>query len=80
MGERPRLVLASFVMLFAELALIRWVSAYQIYVAYFTNFVLLASFLGIGVGFLRASRRTDFRWAPAAFAARPRRSCSSSAS
>ncbi len=56
-------------MLFAELALIRWVSAYQIYVAYFTNFILLASFLGIGVGFLRARHaRNSFRWAPAVFA------------
>jgi hypothetical protein len=68
-GDRPRLVLASGVMLFAELALIRWVSAYQVHVAYFTNFVLLASFLGIGVGFLRSgSRRNGFRWAPASFA------------
>ena len=56
-------------MLFAELALIRWVSAYQVHVAYFTNFVLLASFLGIGVGFLRSGReRNGFRWAPASFA------------
>ena len=41
-------------MLFVELALIRWTSSYVAYLAYFTNFVLLASFLGIGVGFLRA--------------------------
>ena len=69
-GPRSRLALASFVMLFAELALIRWVSAYQIYVAYFTNFILLASFLGIGVGFLggRASR-FSMRWAPVSLAA-----------
>ena len=39
-GERRRLVVASFLMLFTELALIRWVSAYQVHVAYFTNFVL----------------------------------------
>lgn len=65
-GERGRLVLASFLMLFTELALIRWVSAYQVHVAYFTNFVLLASFLGIGIGFLRAGRVRDlWRWAPA---------------
>lgn len=51
---RHRLVLLSFLMLFVELALIRWTSAYVAYLAYFTNFVLLASFLGIGVGFLRA--------------------------
>jgi SAM-dependent methyltransferase len=69
LGERPRLVLASFLMLVAELALIRWAEAYVVYVRYFTNFVLLASFLGIGVGFLRAGRGRDLsRWAPAAFA------------
>ena len=69
LGERPRLVLASFLMLFAELALIRWVSAYQVHVAYFANFVLLASFLGIGLGFLRANRLRDLsRWAPAILA------------
>lgn len=65
LGERSRLVVASFLMLFVELALIRWVSAYDVYVAYFTNFVLLASFLGIGIGFLRAHRSLDLsRWAP----------------
>src|SRR6187551_3433929 len=69
-GERRRLVVASFLMLFTELALIRWVSAYEVHVAYFTNFVLLASFLGIGVGFLRAGKGRDLsRWAPAILAA-----------
>ena len=69
-SERTQLIVASFAMLFTELTLIRWVSAYQIYVAYFTNFVLLASFLGIGVGFLRArAPRNGFRWAPIALAA-----------
>jgi hypothetical protein len=51
---RSRLVCASFLMLFVELALIRWTAANNIHLAYLTNFVLLASFLGIGVGFLRA--------------------------
>jgi hypothetical protein len=41
-------------MLFVELALIRWTAANNVYLAFLTNFVLLASFLGIGVGFLRA--------------------------
>ena len=68
-SDRSRLVLASFVMLFAELALIRWVAAYQIYVAYFTNFILLASFLGIGIGFIGSrAGRFSFRLAPASFA------------
>jgi spermidine synthase len=56
-------------MLFAELMLIRWVAGFQIHVALFTNFVLLASFLGIGVGFLRARHERDLRrWAPLALA------------
>lgn len=46
-------------MLFTELTLIRWSAANVVYLAYFTNFVLLASFLGIGVGFLRAGRDRD---------------------
>ena len=46
-------------MLFLELMLIRWGAANVLYLAYFTNFVLLASFLGIGVGFLRARSRSD---------------------
>ena len=51
---RPRLFLLSFLMLFVELALIRWLGANVIYLSYFSNFVLLGSFLGIGIGFLRA--------------------------
>src|SRR6516225_2852148 len=56
-AERLRLFSASFLMLFVELALIRWTAANNVYLAFLTNFVLLASFLGIGVGFLRAGSR-----------------------
>jgi hypothetical protein len=70
LGARSGLVLASAAMLFAELMLIRWVAGFQIHVALFTNFVLLASFLGIGVGFLRARHAPDLRrWAPLGLAA-----------
>src|SRR5438309_2001617 len=63
--ERARLVFASFLMLFVELALIRWVTANNVYVTKATNFVLLASFLGIGIGFLNARARRDYlRWTP----------------
>ena len=56
-------------MLFVELALIRWTAANDIHLAYLTNFVLLASFLGIGVGFLRSTRGPDLLpWAPVALA------------
>jgi Spermine/spermidine synthase domain len=64
-GSRLRLVLLSFLMLFVELGLIRYTAAYVVYLAYFTNFVLLASFLGVGVGFLRARASRDlFAYAP----------------
>jgi SAM-dependent methyltransferase len=62
---RLRLVLLSFLMLFVELALIRWLGSNVVYLSYFSNFVLLGSFLGIGIGFLRGKARTNtFRWAP----------------
>ncbi len=68
--DQARLVFASFLMLFVELALIRWITANNVYVTEATNFVLLASFLGIGVGFLNAASRRDYlRWVPVALLA-----------
>ena len=67
---RLRLVGLSFLMLFLELALIRWAASNNIHLAYLTNFVLLASFLGIGIGFLRVRRSPDlFPFTPLALAA-----------
>ena len=57
--SRWRLVLLSMLMLFVELALIRWTAANNVQLVNITNFVLLASFLGIGVGFLLAGWRYD---------------------
>ena len=69
MGARARLILLSALMLFVELALIRWAGSNVVYLSYFSNFILLGSFLGIGIGFLRArSERDLFRWAPVALA------------
>src|SRR4026209_2729298 len=55
-------------MLFVELALIRWLGANVLYLAYFSNVVLLGSFLGIGLGFLWTSRSETplYRFAPLA--------------
>ncbi len=65
MDRRLRLVLLSFLMLFTELALIRWTGSNVVYLSYFSNFVLLGSFLGIGLGFLRGEAKFDsFRYAP----------------
>ena len=44
-------------MLFLELALIRWLGANIVHLSYFSNFVLLGSFLGIGLGFLISRKR-----------------------
>jgi hypothetical protein len=64
-----RLVTLSMLTLFLELALIRWTAANDVHLANITNFVLLASFLGIGVGFLLArSLRNLFLLAPASLA------------
>src|SRR3954464_1595025 len=52
-GPRRRLLLASALMLFLELALIRWLGADVVHLGYFSNIVLLGSFLGVGLGFLR---------------------------
>ena len=62
---RPRLLLCSALMLFLELALIRWTGANVVHLSYLANFVLLGSFLGVGLGFLRARRARDLTgWSP----------------
>ena len=65
MADGPRvrwsLFLCSFTVLFVELTCIRWIPAYIRYLGYFTNFVLLASFLGIGLGILQARRKLDLQ-------------------
>jgi len=61
-----RVGLASFLVLFVEVAFIRWLPAYVRLLSYFTNFILLAAFLGIGLGCLAArSRRRLLPWFPA---------------
>src|SRR5437763_2539757 len=60
--KRARIFLVSFTMLFFELLCIRWIPSYVRYLSYFNNFILLASFLGIGLGML-AARRQRF-WFP----------------
>ena len=60
------LFVSSFLVLFLETALIRWMPAYVRLLAYFSNFILLASFLGIGIGCLVARRRRNLIvWFPA---------------
>ena len=59
-------LLSSFLVLFLEVALIRWMPAYIRLLSYFSNFILLACFLGIGLGCLLAPTRARlFGWFPA---------------
>src|SRR5688500_20359964 len=71
---RPRrpyldLFLISFLILFFELAAIRWFGSTVVFLTFFTNIVLLATFLGMSVGLMTATRRANFqRWViPLAF-------------
>ena len=64
-GPEPRrantvLFLISFLMLFFELACIRWFGSTVVFLTFFTNIVLLATFLGMSVGCLAASSRRDW--------------------
>ncbi|MDQ3856385.1 MAG: hypothetical protein M3281_08355, partial [Chloroflexota bacterium] len=52
-----RLALISFLSLYFELTLIRWIPTQVRLLAYFTNFVLIAALLGLGVGMLIARRQ-----------------------
>ncbi|MDQ3553194.1 MAG: hypothetical protein M3395_02130, partial [Chloroflexota bacterium] len=53
-----RLFLTSAAILFVELLLIRWIPANVRYIGFFSNFLLIASFLGIGLGILLGRRGT----------------------
>lgn len=57
---------ASFIVLFQELTLIRWLPGQIRVLAYFPNLILLSAFLGLGIGCLRAGRRSLlWAWLPA---------------
>jgi Spermine/spermidine synthase domain len=59
-ASRPELnlFLVSGLVLFLELACIRWFPAHVLYLTFFTNAVLLAAFVGMSIGCLLADRPT----------------------
>jgi spermidine synthase len=62
------LFLISTIILFVELAAIRWFPAHVLYLTFFTNVVLLACFLGMSVGCLAANQRRNYlKWTPVLF-------------
>jgi SAM-dependent methyltransferase len=60
-----RLFALSFAALFLELMVIRWVPAVVRFVAYYSNLMLISSFLGLGLGAMTARRNWNlFGWFP----------------
>jgi hypothetical protein len=57
-----RLAAYSGLILFFELAFIRYTSAYVRVFGFYQNFVLIATFLGMGVGLMRAGAAEKLKW------------------
>ena len=69
-ARRPyvSLLLLSLSALFLELAFIRWIPGSVRVAGYFTNMILIASFLGLGTGaILSRFRKNFFGWWPLTF-------------
>src|SRR5437867_1166107 len=63
--EGFELFVISLLILFLELACIRWFPAHVLYLTFFTNMVLLACFMGMSVGCLAANHgRNYLKWTP----------------
>lgn len=54
-----RIFSLSFLILFLELALIRWIPGHLRLVGFFSNLILLGTFLGMGVGILMARHKIN---------------------
>src|SRR5437773_7508134 len=61
-SKRPYidLLLISFLILFYELACIRFFGSMVVFLTFFTNIVLMACFLGMSVGCMIATRRRNY--------------------
>src|SRR5712672_2526056 len=58
--QARNLFIVGFLVLFLELACIRWFAAYVVFLQFFTNVVLIASFLGMSCGCLAARQHRDW--------------------
>ena len=59
-GQGFNLFLVGFLVLFLELACIRWFAAYVVFLQFFTNITLIACFLGMSCGCLAARSERDW--------------------
>ncbi|MCD6459073.1 methyltransferase domain-containing protein, partial [bacterium] len=60
LNEKIELFLISALGLFLQMACIRWLPSQVQILAYYTNLVLLAAFLGLGVGYLLVPKKFKF--------------------
>src|SRR5436853_2636157 len=58
--QARNLFIVGFLVLFLELACIRWFAAYVVFLQFFTNVALLASFLGMSCGCMAARQERDW--------------------
>lgn len=64
--SRIQLFLVSFLLLFFELAVIRWIPANVRIIGYYSNLVLVSCFLGFGLGCILKTKRNLFGYFPLA--------------
>ena len=60
--DGAKLAIYSGLILFLELALIRYTGGYVHLFSFYLNFVLIATFLGMGVGLMNGHRAEKLRW------------------
>ncbi|MDX9702717.1 MAG: hypothetical protein RBU23_06715 [Candidatus Auribacterota bacterium] len=60
--QKIELFVISFLALFLQMACIRWLPSQVRVLAYYTNIVLLAAFLGLSVGYLLSARKFRCIW------------------
>src|SRR3989338_3964506 len=62
--EYTRLFILSFLALYFEVLLIRWIATEIRIFAYFKNFILIAAFFGLGLGYLNKNKNFNLKTAP----------------
>lgn len=59
-ASRWHLFLTGFLVLFLEMACIRWFAASAVFLQFFTNLVLISCFVGMSIGCLCSRQKTDW--------------------
>jgi hypothetical protein len=60
LGRYVDLFVASFISLYFEMLLVRWLAAEVRLFSYFKNLTMMAAFMGLAIGFALAKRDKDY--------------------